>query len=82
MEWRFNHRSEDLVTLLRIMSHQRVVKEQNLVQLSWVVTIQKNQKVYLFGDLFQLAKVNLPRCLLRPTAAAANRPQRPMGKEG
>jgi len=33
IEWRFNHRSENLVTLLRKLSSQRVVKEQNLVQL-------------------------------------------------
>ena len=33
VEWRFNHRSESLVALLRIILHQRVVKERNLVQL-------------------------------------------------
>jgi transposase len=33
IEWRFNHRSENLVTLLRKLLSQRVVKEQNLVQL-------------------------------------------------
>jgi len=33
IEWRFNHRSENLVTLLRKLLSQRVVKQQNLVQL-------------------------------------------------
>ena len=33
VEWRFNHRTENLVALLRIMLDQRVVKERNLVQL-------------------------------------------------
>jgi transposase len=33
IEWRFNHRSENLVTLLRKLLSQRVVKEQNLVHL-------------------------------------------------
>jgi hypothetical protein len=33
VEWRFNHRSENLVALRRIMLAQRVVKERNLLQL-------------------------------------------------
>ena len=33
VEWRFNHRSGNLVALLRIMVYQRVVKEQHLLQL-------------------------------------------------
>lgn len=33
VEWRFNHRNENLVTLLRNILNQRVVKERNLVQL-------------------------------------------------
>jgi transposase len=33
IEWRFNHRNENLVTLLRKLLSQRVVKEQTLVQL-------------------------------------------------
>jgi transposase len=33
IEWRFNNRNENLVILLRDILHQRVVKEQNLVQL-------------------------------------------------
>ena len=32
-EWRFNHRNENVVTLLRKLLSQRVVKEQTLVQL-------------------------------------------------